>query len=1351
MTKLKLPEHCIIGRLTALLMMLFIAAPLGAQQNSLIKFTENKKQWDSKILYSARLDGGELFLEKNCLTYNFYDKELLHALHLPSRNRNLGKTRMRYHAYKVYFEGARSEVNALAIRPTHDYCNYYLGNDYRKWATKVKNYKEVNYFNLYEGIDMQMLGLDNSIKYNFYVKPGANASSIRLRYEGLQNIALKKGELQLSTSLNEITEHRPYAWQIIGGQKKEVPCKFVLKEKTLSFAFPAGYQHDYELVIDPLLVFACSSGSTADNFGMTATYDYKGNLYSGGTCFNAGYPVTTGAYDATYNGIVAQGRTDVVITKYDSSGTFLQYSTYLGGSTGSEIVTSLVVDIQDNLFLYGATGSSDFPVTANAYDQTFNGGTYLSFFANGTKFGNGTDIYVSKFNSAGSALLASTYLGGSKNDGVNHNNDTVLIPSWGVWEYPLDSLQFNYGDQYRGEIQTDKQGNCYISSSSRSADFPVAGGFDNTLGGQQDAVVVKFDPNLSQLLWSSFLGGSDNDAGYALTVDDSLQVYLTGGTRSSDFPASNNAAYPTYNGGKADGYIAKISSNGSTLIRATFIGTGNYDQSYFVQNDKQGNVYVLGQSLGAMPVQNVIYSNANGKQFITKFNNSLSNIIYSTVIGSGGANTDISPSAFLIDYCEKIYLSGWGGNIITGASTTGMPLSNNAYNATTDGFNFYLMVLDQNASSLIYATYFGGAQSTEHVDGGTSRFDKRGIIYQSVCAGCGGHDDFPVTPGSWPNTGSNVNHSTNCNNGTFKFDFQIPLVKADFNASYLSGCAPLTVNFSNQSTNGAHYLWNFGGNDTTSLILNPVKTYSSPGTYLVQLYVVDSTRCNISDSTYTYITVYPALLSTAQTVIDPCSNSVIFNGNATGSIQGWWWNFGDGQHDSLQNTTHNYNAPGTYNISLIVSNSYGCKDTTISSINVLSGSVGVNSLPVQCFNQSGQLTATGGIAYTWTPATGLSAGNIANPWASPDTTTTYQVHIISVNLNGDTCMRNLSTTVQVLPKITADFNYTISPCGNSVQFTDSSYVSPVQWNWNFGDNNSATTTNPNHSYNNSGTYTVSLIAANAVACEDTIQQIIVLPSFNPLTVSASQTTCAGSPVQLTATGGVAYSWTPAAGLSATNINNPLASPVQSTTYSVTITSISSTGDTCLSTLSTAVNVAGISPVSQILQANPDTIIKGNSTSLSSSLSAPYAINWSPSNTLNNPAIFNPTATPTHTTTYTAIVTDINGCTYIMNPVTVYVIANACDESSVFVPNTFTPNGDGKNDILYARSNVVQEIYFALYNRWGQLVFETTDLSKGWDGVYKGMKADPGVFGYYLKVKCNNGEESFRKGNVSLIR
>ena len=523
---------------------------------SLIRFTENKNQWANNISFKAQIDGGSIFFENTGkLTFHLYDKDNY-------RSRHLGKIqsdKLKFHAYSLTFLNALTSPKISALNVTDDYANYFIGNSSSNWAPNVHHFKNILIEELYNNIDVEYFGGSQSIKYNFIVKPNGNATNIKIKYDGLTSIKLKNGQLHISTSVNESIEQKPYVYQIINEDTIEIPCKFVLENNCVSFKLLKTYDHTKNLIIDPLLIFAASSGSVADNFGMTATYDSRGSLYTGGTTFNVGYPTTVGAYDVSFNNFVSAGQTDVVITKYDSTGIFLKYSTYLGGND-AEIVTSLIVDKNDNLCLYGATGSSNFPTTIGCYDNTFNNGSYISFVFNGTTFNNGTDIYAARLSSNGNSLLGSTYVGGSENDGINYSNaiTSYTSPYGNVTEYPPDSLQYNYGDQYRGEIQVDSLNNIYIYSSTKSFDFPMVNAQDNTLGGKQDAVLIKFNPTLSGLVFSTYVGGSDNDAGYALALDDSLNIYITGGTRSADFPTTTGSYKPNYGGGKCDGYVCKI-------------------------------------------------------------------------------------------------------------------------------------------------------------------------------------------------------------------------------------------------------------------------------------------------------------------------------------------------------------------------------------------------------------------------------------------------------------------------------------------------------------------------------------------------------------------------------------------------------------------------------------------------------------------------------------------------------------------------------------------------------------------------------------------------------------------------
>ena len=722
-------------------------------------------------------------------------------------------------------------------------------------------------------------------------------------------------------------------------------------------------------------------------------------------------------------------------------------------------------------------------------------------------------------------------------------------------------------------------------SSTLSDNFPV-NGYDQTFDGSQDAVVFKMNSDLTNLIWSTFLGGSETDAGYALALDSDQNVYVTGGTTSNDFPVSSSAVQTLFKG-VADGFVTKIKNDGTAILSSTFFGTDKYDQSYFVQVDDHSNVYLLGQTLGNMTVTPGVYSNPNSCQFIAKLNSTLDTVKYSTVFGNGQPQTNISPSAFLVDYCENIYVSGWGGDIVKSIRTDGMPLTADALQSTTDGYNFYLMVLSKDVKELLYATYFGGSKSREHVDGGTSRFDKKGIIYQSVCAGCRGNNDFPVTPGAWPHDKIVNKSGDGCNNGTFKMDFKTPT----FSINYKDSCAPLTIKFTNVSAS-KQFLWDFGNNDTTSIIRNPIHTFLNPGTYLVKLAIFNPLNCNAWDTVKRFVTVYNSLIANFNYTSVPCEKNIIFTDSSADTPTSWQWDFDDGTKSSLQNPpAHLFGTKDAYSVSLIVTNKRGCSDTTTHQITFDNPDIEINKSKTICLGESTDLFATGGFEYNWSPTAGLSDPAIPNPLATPQKTTTYSVHIKFINAFGDTCAVDSSTTINVIDLAT---------------------------------------------------------------------------------------------IQLKAS------------------------------------------------------------------TDKDTLLAGESTTIHAVTNSGLSVHWTPTTGVNDPTKANTQVTPGKTTTYTVTIDASSTCS-VSDTVTIYVVSNECEEDNVFVPNTFTPNGDGQNDVLFVRTNNLTSFYFAVYTRWGELVFETIQADKGWDGTYKGIKADPAVFAWYVKGKCYNGNEFFKKGNVTLIR
>ena len=277
-------------------------------------------------------------------------------------------------------------------------------------------------------------------------------------------------------------------------------------------------------------------------------------------------------------------------------------------------------------------------------------------------------------------------------------------------------------------------------------------------------MVFKLDYSLSNLLWSTYIGGSGDDAVYSIDIDNNYNVYAAGGTNSTDIKTSPNAFHKNYQGGSADGFVVKISADGSTLLDATYFGSPNYDQAYAVKLDKSFYPYIAGQTKasGSSLIYNAGYKTPNSGQFLAKLTPALDTIKWSTVFGTGNGRPNISISAFAVDICNKIYLAGWGrewadfSDTITWDNINGtknMDITPDAIQKQTDGEDFYIMVMDKDASQLYYATYFGELHydscffsGHDHVDGGTSRFDKKGNIYESACASCGACQHFPTYP-----------------------------------------------------------------------------------------------------------------------------------------------------------------------------------------------------------------------------------------------------------------------------------------------------------------------------------------------------------------------------------------------------------------------------------------------------------------------------------------------------------------------------------------------------------------------------------------------------------------------------
>jgi len=1454
------------------ILLLVISSYSVLSQNGGIVFTENKSQYPASVLFKSDILGGTVFLEKECLTYVFHGSNQSKPAHIPGLHNNHPFKSIKneiIHSYKVLFVNYNNECTVTAQNQIEGYENRIKGNNPLKWCTHIKSYNKVIYHSLWKGIDLIMYQNGNILKYDFVVYPGADPNVIKLQYEGIDSISITQNNIVLKTKVNQIVERKPVSYQYSTKSRDTVQSYYVLDDaaKKLSYRI---YKYDKKrtLFIDPELIFSTYTGAVGDNWGFTATFDNEGNVYSGGINYNpdgVGYPVSLGAFQQTNNG----GDCDIAIIKYDPTGTKRLYATYLGGIE-SEFPHSMVVNSRNELIVYGTTSSPDFPMK-NAYDNIFKGGESISY--DDVQFPSGSDLFVVKLSPDGSNLMASTFIGGSKNDGFNMSKR---------WDYPLalggnDSLLFNYGDDARGEVIVDKSDNVFIGTCTFSSDFPIVGGFQSKNNGKEEGVVMKLKPDLSNIIWSSYMGGTGDDAIYSIDIDFNDNVYIAGGTNSTDLHTTPGTFHPTSLGGSADAFVAKIKSDGTIIDRSTYWGSTDYDQAYFVRVDKLAHIYIYGQTraIDSTLLINATYGQPNSGQFVSKFNNTLDTVIWSTVFGTGVNQPNISPTAMSVDVCNRVYLAGVGRewpkmintpiyDSITNLyklgldwdnikGTKNMPLTPDAYQTITDGQDFYFMVIDNKASMLDYATFFGEQGSyyyedpitgffgsfsgcpnggKDHVDGGTSRFDKVGNIYQSVCASCGGCNLFPTypNPGAW----SNNNNSYNCNNATVVFSIHHDQMEANFTPK-ISICNPYSVSFTNISiiidSTKVDYTWDFGDKSPKATVKSPTHIYADTGTYYVTLIVKDLSSCNLIDSITYPITITDTTGTIVLNEVNICKGDSIALGKAfpLDSTSSFKWTPAYGlSSDTIPNPYAHPDSTTTYTV---VVKQDGCQQTFSQKLNVynhnfkiaikqISGGANGNAcygihsiLKLQLEEPASEITwaydrnflntikpspdstvdidvisdtiiyvkATG--KYCGTKDTDSIALKVVRPqfltttdtlickgvpvtitvvnenplvpltyqWASADlisqdsTSATFNpdsttiVHVLGITAEGCFLDKSIIITVDNFNIDSTIFMDITCKNMNDAKITLAAQgIAPFSYLWDNGYSGSF------RSKLTQGNYTVTV--SDSLGCS--ISKIFTVT--NPetfvtdltITNASCNQACNGSISTHTVglTSPYLYSWNTYE--TTQNIKNKCPGD-----YFVTITDSHNCSNVVHGTIAVTKRIP-------LLQASVDNshIYKSQSSILTAVPFAPDTVSyhWIPEKGLNNPNSAQTVAHPDTTTLFVVYATDHYGC-IAMDTVTIFVRDFKCDAPYVFVPNAFTPNEDKVNDILYVESHVVDTLYFAIYTRWGEKVFETNDITKGWDGIYKGEKLSPAVFVYYIDATCINKERLQKKGNISLLR
>ncbi len=491
--------------------------------------------------------------------------------------------------------------------------SYYRGRDPSRWRTGVTLFGRVEYGEVYPGVTLAFYGKEGHLEYDFIVGPGADPGVIRFELKGAKSLRLDTdGNLVAEVAGREVVQRAPVLYQDVGGFRRSVRGRYLLKGKR-EVAFQIGeYEHSEPLVIDPVLVYSTFLGGSGDDHAFAVAVDASDNVYVTGMTQSVDFP-TAGTPPQGANA----GGEDVFVTKLAPDSALI-YSTYLGGS-GNEWGTGIAVDGAGNAYVTGWTDSTDFP-TAGVPSQAAN-------------IGN-EDAFVTMLDPT-SALVYSTYLGGSGQD--------------------------------RGAgIAVDGAGNAHVTGFTDSTDFPTAGTPSQVAnaGNHRDAFVTKLD-STSALVYSTYLGGFGDDMSTGIALDGSGNAYVTGSTNSTDFPIAGSASQPA-SSGFGDGFVTKLSPT-SALLYSTYLGGSANDSSNDIAVDGSGNAYVVGYTFSLdFPTAGSPPQTAHGGGFYDGFVTKLSPtsaLVYSTYLGGSGS-----------DGAEAVAVDAVGNAYVTGGANTTFPL-----------------------------------------------------------------------------------------------------------------------------------------------------------------------------------------------------------------------------------------------------------------------------------------------------------------------------------------------------------------------------------------------------------------------------------------------------------------------------------------------------------------------------------------------------------------------------------------------------------------------------------------------------------------------------------------------------
>jgi uncharacterized repeat protein (TIGR01451 family) len=695
-----------------------------------LSFVPNAGQTDRVVRFQAHSMGGTLFFTPN--------EVVLSLLTNDQRRRTNDQSPETLHlrpsfivsrssVVRLRFEGANPTPEVVGADRLPGTVNYFLGDDPNQWYTNLPTYGGIIYRDLYRGIDLHYAGAMGTaghmslLKGTYTVAPGADPTRIRWRYAGAASVRLDQvtGNLLIELpssniipdSQSQLIERAPVAWQSINGRRVPVSARYALAADG-SIGFVLGrYDPVYPLTLDPALTYSTYLGGSGYDYGYDIALDAHGNTYVVGYTNSVDFPTLNPAQPDFGGGL---GAGDVFVVKLDPTGSNLVYATYLGGR-GNDRGLGIALDADGNAYVTGDTTSIDFPTQNPIQPISGGGGPFEG------------DAFVAKLDATGSGLVYATYLGG-------------------------------IGDEIGYDIALDAGGKAYVAGYTSSTNFPIANAvqpdpaFPQGLNILGDAFVTTIISASGVYTWgySTYLGGTDWDEAHGIAVDALGNAYVTGNTRSMDFPTMK-PVQPVFGGGsfnRGDAFVTQIISASEvyTWGYSTYLGGTGSDTGYGIALDGSGNTYVIGETASTdFPTANPFQAANAGEQdvFVTKVI-SASGVYtwdYSTYLGGDG--TDIGRD-ITVDADGNAYLTGY-------AFSANFPTTDDAYDATcgTDGLcnntggDAFFTKLNAPGDVLAYSTYLGGG-STDFGHG--IALDDSGDAYLT---GYTYSADFPVTTAAY--------------------------------------------------------------------------------------------------------------------------------------------------------------------------------------------------------------------------------------------------------------------------------------------------------------------------------------------------------------------------------------------------------------------------------------------------------------------------------------------------------------------------------------------------------------------------------------------------------------------------